>query len=111
MSKKFMLLYLAPVAAERQMEVSPEDMKKGMEPWLKWYGKHGDAIVDMGTPLGKGAHFTKGGRSAGRTQVAGYSIVQAESMQTAEAMVSDHPHFMLPGAGIEVLEYLPMPGM
>jgi hypothetical protein len=26
MKKKFMLLYLAPVAAEQQMNVSPEDM-------------------------------------------------------------------------------------
>jgi len=28
-----MVLYMAPVSAEVQMNVSPEEMKKGMEPW------------------------------------------------------------------------------
>jgi hypothetical protein len=28
-----MMLYVAPVSAEQQMNVSPEEMKKGMEPW------------------------------------------------------------------------------
>ena len=45
---------MAPVAAEVQMNVSPEEMKKGMEPWMAWYKKCGKAIVDQGAPLGKG---------------------------------------------------------
>jgi len=52
--KKFMILYMTPVAAEVQMNVSPEEMKKGMEPWYVWYKKCGKALVDMGAPLGKG---------------------------------------------------------
>ena len=39
---------MAPVLAEAQMNVSPEEMKKGMEPWNVWYKKCGKTIVDMG---------------------------------------------------------------
>jgi hypothetical protein len=106
--KKFMILYMAPVAAEVQMNVSPEEMKKGMEPWLAWFKKCGKAIVDNGGPLGKGIHVTKKGSSKAETEITGYTIVQAEDMESAKAMVSGHPHFMLPKASIEVFEFMPM---
>ena len=99
---------MAPVTAEAQMNVSTEDMKKGMEPWMAWYQKQGKAIVDMGAPLGKGMHFTKAGSSKGQTEVTGYTIVQAKDMEDVKAMLSGHPHFMLPKASIEVLEIMPM---
>jgi len=105
---KFMILYLAPVSAEQQMNVSPEEMKKGMEPWLAWYKKVGNAIVDMGAPLGNGICVDKKGNCRGQTQVAGYSIVQANDMAAVKAMVADHPHLMMPKASIEVFEIMPM---
>jgi hypothetical protein len=103
-----MVLYMAPVAAEVQMNVSPEEMKKGMEPWLAWYKKCGKAIVDQGAPLGKGACIDKKGTAKGQTQVTGYTIIQANDMDAAKAMVTDHPHLMMPKASIEVLEIMPM---
>jgi hypothetical protein len=103
-----MILYMAPVAAEEQMNVSPEEMKKGMEPWLAWYTKCGKAIVDMGAPLGQGTCFDKKGGSKGQTHVTGYSIVQAKDVDAVKAMLSDHPHLMMPKASIEVLEIMPM---
>ena len=103
-----MILYMAQVSAEKQMNVSPEEMKKGMEPWNAWYKKHGKAIVDMGAPLGMGMHFTKQGNSEGKTQITGYTIVQAADMEAVKAIVASHPHFMLPKASIEVLEIMPM---
>jgi hypothetical protein len=105
---KFMVLYMAPVAVEEQMNVSPEEMKKGMEPWTAWYKKCGKAIVDMGTPLGKGLCVDKKGSSKGKTQVTGYSIVQAKDIDAAKAMLADHPHLMMPKASIEVLEMMSM---
>ena len=107
--KKFMVLYMAPVTAEAQMNVSPEEMKKGMEPWMAWYKKCGKAIVDQGAPLGKKARVqTKKGSAKSQTQVTGYSIVQAKDLEAAKAMVTDHPHLMMPKASIEVLEIMPM---
>jgi hypothetical protein len=105
---KFMVLYMAPVSAEAQMNVSPEEMKKGMEPWNAWYKKCGKAILDMGTPLGKGLCVDKKGSSKGKTQVTGYSIVQAKDMDAAKAMLADHPHLMMPKASIEILEMMSM---
>jgi hypothetical protein len=106
--KKFMLLYMAPVAAEVQMNVTPEEMKKGMEPWMAWYSKCGKSIVDQGAPLGKGACVDNKGDAKAQTQVTGYTIVQAKDLDAAKAMIMDHPHLMMPKASIEVLEIMPM---
>ena len=103
-----MILYMAPVAAEVQMNVSMQEMKKGMEPWLAWYKKCGKAIVDQGAPLGRGMCIDKKGVAKTLTQVTGYSIVQAKDIDAVKAMVADHPHLMMPKASIEVLEVMPM---
>ncbi len=106
--KKFMILYMAPVSAESQMNVSPEEMKKGMEPWIVWYKKCGKAIIDMGTPLGMGVCIDKKGTAKSQSHVTGYTIVQAKDIEVAKAMVVDHPHLMMPKASIEVLEMMTM---
>src|SRR5204863_828696 len=106
---KFMLLYLSPVGAEQQMaNASPEEMQKGMEPWMAWFGKMGSAVVDGGTPLGGGANLTKSGAADRKTQVAGYSVIEADDMNAAKSMVEDHPHCMAPGGSVEILEFLPL---
>ena len=103
-----MVLYMAPVSAEQQMNVSAEDMTKGMEPWNAWYKKCGKAIVDFGAPLGNGMSFSKKGSGSGKTKVTGYSIVEAKDMDAVKAIVAKHPHLMMPKASIEVLEIMPM---
>ncbi|HWC30682.1 MAG TPA: hypothetical protein VG845_11440 [Dehalococcoidia bacterium] len=106
---KFMLLYHAPVSAEAQMaNATPEQMEAGMKPWMDWFGKVGSGIVDGGSPLG---HSTSvGGNNAG-SDIAGYSIIEAPDMGAAEGLVGDHPHLMLQGGRVEILEIMPMPGM
>lgn len=109
---KYMLIYAAPVSAEQQMaNASPEEMAAGMQPWLDWFGKMGPAMVDGGAPLGHGVSMTKDGPADSSLHVAGYSIIEAADVDAAKAMVADHPHFMMPGATVEVLEVMPMPGM
>ncbi|MBI3486228.1 hypothetical protein HY025_04815 [Candidatus Daviesbacteria bacterium] len=107
--KKFMLLYMSPVSAEELMKGSPEEMKKSMESWMAWFKKH--SVADMGMPLGMGMKVTKDGSSNVESHTTGYSIVEAEDMEAAKAMVADHPHLMTSDSSIEVLEVLPMPGM
>ena len=99
---------MAPVSAEAQMNVSPEEMKKGMEPWLAWFKKGGKAFVDTGTPLANGIHFTKTKSSKGTTEVTGYSIMQAENIDAVKAILANSPHFMILKASIEVFEMMPM---
>lgn len=109
---KFMLLYMAPVAAEEQIRANEEAMKEGMKPWFEWFAKVGDAIVDQGMPLGNAVHLTKNGSEARKTEIAGYAIIQAENMEAAKKLLENHPHYLLgEGASIEVLEFIPLPGM
>jgi hypothetical protein len=52
-----------------------------------------------------------GSATAGKTAITGYSILQAASMEEAVALMKDHPHFHMPGATLQILESVPMPGM
>jgi len=111
--KKFIILYHAPKGAmEKMAKVSPEDAKKGMEPWMIWAKKCGTGLVDMGTPLGNGQTVKKNGASRSPSTVIGYSILQADSMDKAVAMLKDHPHLeWMDSCQIEVHETLSLPGM
>lgn len=103
------------MSAEEQMKTAgaSEEGKKMMDAWMAWMQKIGSALVDGGTPLGNDTHVIKNGSSMDHTgdYIGGYTIIQAESMDAAKTMFTDHPHFMQEGNTIEILEMLPMPGM
>ena len=105
---KFMILYRATMSARDQMaNATPEQMKAGMDAWMTWAGKAGDAVVDLGTPLAPGTHA---GGAAGESDVCGYSILQADSARDISNLLDGHPHLEMPGSSIDVLEMLSMPG-
>ena len=107
---RYLVLYRSKVSAAEQMEgASPEDAQAGMEAWMQWAGKVGGAMVDMGSPLQTVA--TVGGTGGGGF-IGGFSVLEADSADAAKALVDGHPHLMSPGdPSIEVLEFLPIPGM
>lgn len=109
---KYLVVYTASTSAMEQMkDVSPEDAKKGMEPWMAWAEKVGDGLIDLGTPLGNGQKVTKDGNSPSDKNVVGYSILQAENMDGALELLQEHPHLQwTDGCEIEVHESLPLPG-
>ena len=108
--KKFIVIYHAPQPAEQNMQADPEQMKGVMEQWMAWQNRCGDAMVDMGTPLSNGQKMSKSGSSASDRQVVGYSILQAEDMEAAKALLQGHPHLDMPGAcEIEIHESMPLP--
>jgi hypothetical protein len=110
--KKFLVLYKAPASAFEQMTKStPEQQKAGMDAWMAWSKKAGPSIVDMGAPLGKTAKVTPSGVSASSNDLGGYSILQGESKEAVGESLKGHPHFMMPGGFIEVVELMPIPGM
>ena len=91
--KKFVVIYHATATVMEQMaNASPEEMQKGMEPWMEWVAKCGDGLVDLGTPLVGGERLSKSGSSASDKSVVGYSILQAEDLQGAKALLEGHPH-------------------
>ena len=108
--KKFMVIYTAPKSAMEEMgKISPEEMKKVMEHWMDWAKKCGDSLVDLGTPLIDGQKLTKSGSSKSDSSIRMYSILQAEDMEGAKALLMDHPHLEWPeGAEIEIFESKPI---
>ena len=109
--KKYIVIYHLPMSAMEQMKnATPEDMKEGMEQWMAWAKRCGDGLVDFGTPLGGGQKVTKSGSSPSDKNVVGYSILQAEDMEAAHALLKGHPHLdWAAGCEIEVHESLPPP--
>jgi hypothetical protein len=109
--KKFLVLYKASTSAFEQMQKSsPAQQKAGMDAWMAWSKKAAASIVDMGGPLGKSMHVTKGGVSATSNDLGGFSILQAESKEALAEKLKEHPHLMMPDGSIEVVELMPMPG-
>ena|SRR3989344_8096311 len=116
--KKFLALYYIPRTSLEEWDKKKaagldlkEEMKKEMEVWSKWMNDHKEIFADMGSGLGKTKRVTTGGVSDTKNELTGYSIVKADSHDAATKLfTSDHPHFVMPGAYIEVLE-LVGPGM
>jgi hypothetical protein len=97
---KFLVLYRSSVGAREQMAgATPEQAQAGMDAWRAWMESAGSAVVDFGAPV------------AGDSDVSGFSILEGDSRGQVEALLADHPHRQAPGASIEVLEFLTMPGM
>ena len=97
---KFLVLYRSSVGAREQMaDATPEQAQAGMDAWRAWMEKAGSAVVDFGAPV------------AGDSDVSGFSILEGESRGQVDALLADHPHRQAPGASIDVLEFLTLPGM
>ncbi|MBI2610713.1 hypothetical protein HYW60_02135 [Candidatus Kaiserbacteria bacterium] len=111
--KKFLVLYRMDMAAMQKMmqETSAEDRKKSMGEWAEWMKKHMANFADAGAPVGKTTHVTSSGATDTSNDIGGYSIVQAESKEAAAALFADNPHLQMPGAIVELMEIVPMPGM
>ena len=110
--KKFLVLYKSSVPAAQQMaSATPEQMKAGMDLWNVWAKKAQNAIVDLGMPLGNPNEVIGASVRHSDSHVSGYSILQAESDAAVVELLKNHPHQHAPGASIEVLEMMPMPGM
>jgi len=91
---------------------SPEEATKSMQAWMAWAEKCGEKLVDFGSPLVGGLSLNPDGmvRSSNKN-VAGYSLLQAESMEEAKALLLDHPHLKWDAScEIEVHETMPIPG-
>ena len=109
---KYLFIYHAPMTPADAAPPTPEQMEAVMGQWNAWAGKVGDRMVDFGTPLAGGVQVTPEGTSPSTREVAGYTLIEADSMDDALALAQDHPHLNMPGGcTIEVHEALPIPGM
>lgn len=110
--KKFLVLFSAPAETRAKMQsATPEEMQANMQPWMGWFGKVGDALVDRGMPLTNAMALTKEGTEPGDPAYVAYDIVQAEDIDGALALMKDNPHLQREGGRIEVHEMWDMNGM
>jgi hypothetical protein len=82
--KKYLLLF------HDQWEPKPEVQAA----WQSWFATVGDRFVDSGNPFGLALEVTPAGDrplSAGDGAATGYSIVSAESLEAARALLDGCP--------------------
>jgi YCII-related domain len=109
---KYVFVFHAPVPPADATPPDPEQVDAVMGAWNAWAGKVGDRMVDFGTPLANGVRVTPDGTTPSSREVAGYSIIEADSLDAAVDLAKVHPHLSMPGGcEIEVHEAQPIPGM
>ena len=110
--KKFILLYNGPATDAAAM--AEEQRNAVMAKWKEWMDKVGGALVDMGQPMAKdGLSVVDDGSESEANELNGYSIIQAEDMAAAKALVDGHP-FLSDSTGsfsVDIYELMPVPGM
>lgn len=115
--KKFLVLYKASAEAQKSMHEkmangSSEDMKAMMGAWFAWEKQMGDNLIDFGNPLMPGKQVSASGAESVSTEVIGYSLIQADNLDTAVELLKNHPHSGTDaGCNIEVQECQNMPSM
>ena len=116
--KRYMAVFTGtPAAFEQWKRENPAETREakereGMKAWMKWGETHAKVVVDHGGPLGRTKRVTRDGIADTRNNLAGYTIVEAESQDAAAKLFLNHPHFTIfPGDAVEIMELLPIPEM
>jgi hypothetical protein len=108
---KYIVIYHAPMMPP-DAQPTPEQMEAAMGEWNAWGERVGEGLVSFGSPLAGGTRVTSDGTSPSTLEVSGYSVVEADDMDAAVALMDGHPHLATPGnTAIELHEVQPMPGM
>jgi len=83
----------------------------GMAAWHAWVERHQASIVVMGGPLGSTLRVSTTGVTPTHNALSAFTIVAADTQETAAALFEDHPHFAIfPGDAVEVMPIRPVPG-
>lgn len=106
-----MIHYLAPGEIMKAIvAATPEQKAAGMKPWIDWKESMGNKLVQMGVPLKGAVHLNPDGSSTREmSNVMGYSIIQANDMDEAKAILKTHPHLQLrEDSSIQIYECIEM---
>lgn len=80
--KKFILFYKGPVTPPGASH----------EKWPVWFGKVGDQLVDIGSPMQNGHGLQNDGSTWDvATNFNGYSIIQSRNIKAVISLLKDHP--------------------
>ncbi|WIY26706.1 YciI family protein [Parasedimentitalea psychrophila] len=89
---------------------TPEDGAKVMQAWKDWMGSMGDALIVPGAPVGMSKTVSASGIAddGGANPLAGYSVVEAASIDAASEMAKGCPMVVDGDGSVEVAEILEM---
>lgn len=97
------------------MKIDPEKRKaeedKMKADWNQWTKKHQTQFTEETTAIGKTKRVTKDEVLDTKNNMMMYSIVEAESHEAAAELFTDHPHFGIPEATIEIMPITPLSEM
>jgi hypothetical protein len=87
------------------MPETEEGRKQAMADFGAWVGKVGPALIDPGAPLGPAMTVSADGVRPGAAdgESNGYSVLRADDMESAVALVRDHP-YVGRGGSLQVTE-------
>lgn len=97
--------YLVTYHGGPGMPTDPDAARQMMEAFQGWAGGVGRLLVDPGAPIGPARTVTASGSTDGQQEAAigGYSILEAEDLEGAVALVESHP-FLQRGGTLQVNE-------
>src|SRR5262245_17714808 len=88
---------------------SEADQEKVMAAWMGWFGSLGEAVVDGGNPFA--ASKTRNGTGqvsdGAPSELTGYSIIEADSLDAAAELAGGCP-VLDDGGSVDVYEAIPM---
>jgi hypothetical protein len=89
------------------MAQTDAEREAAMAEWGNWFGSLGEAVVEIGNPLGASATVSNGGSVNDGTpsSLTGYSVLSADSLAAASALVKGCP-VLASGGSVEVYETL-----
>jgi len=105
---KFLYLYRGP--ATPMEDFTPEQGAEQARAWGEWMAKVGPALADGGAPFGARAAVSDDGTAPEPSDQNGYTIVEADDLAAAKALLEGHP-FLTEGKGrfaVEIFEIVPM---
>jgi hypothetical protein len=110
--KKFLVLYLVPAAVMADWAKTDPAVRKAAEEkmqgdWQRWMSEHAKMITSM-EAAGKTKAVTSAGVADIKNDIMLYSIVEADSHESAARAFAHHPHLTIPHSSIQVMEVRPM---
>jgi hypothetical protein len=106
--KKFLVLYLVPVDVLAGWAKTDPATRKAAEQkmqgeWQRWMGEHAKMIT-LTEAGGKTKAVTSAGIGDIKNDIMLYSIVEADSHESAAKAFAHHPHLTIPQSSIQVME-------
>lgn len=103
---RYVLVYLGG-----NQPATPEEGKQHFSKYMDWLSALGDSVVSPANPLKDTYTVNSDGTvtTGGASTMSGYTIIEADSMESALSIAQDCP-FLDIGGSLEVSELVAMPG-